>query len=184
MVGANESLNRVVNQMSIPISYFKNLELDNVFWNKFHFETKLEFFWILSRGSSLGFRVHHWRFIICFVSYPSYCSLHVKCCIFSPSSFCKWVLVYIFCSLPPSNHDKLIIIALVILSSLHLLCTLFLLRGCHHNSYPSFTSKFLRFLSFELIILWSQNIVQRNQGILLFNVMHSSMQVFCSLLFP
>jgi hypothetical protein len=103
---------------------------------------------------------------------------------FSPSSFCKWVLVYISCQLPPSNHDKLIIITLVIHSSLHLLCILFLPRRCHHNSYLSFRSKFLRFLSFELIILWSQNIVQRNQGILLFNVMHSSMQVFCSLLFP
>jgi hypothetical protein len=45
--------------MSISISYFKNLEVDNVFQNKFHSETKLDFFSTLSHGSSLGFRVHH-----------------------------------------------------------------------------------------------------------------------------
>jgi len=45
--------------MSIPISYFKNLELNNVFRNEFHSETKLEFFSIFSHGSSLGFRMHH-----------------------------------------------------------------------------------------------------------------------------
>jgi hypothetical protein len=139
--------------MSIPISYFKNLELDNVFRNKFHSETKLEMFSILSHGSSLGFKVHHWRSPSLYVFYPSYFSWHVRCCIFSPLSFCKWVLVHIFCPLPPSNHYKFIIIALVILSSLHLFSSLFLLRRCHHNSCPSFTSKFLRFFSFELIIV-------------------------------
>jgi len=135
---------------------------------------------VLLYGLGCTIDAHH----LSFVSYAFYFSLHVKCCIFSPSSFCKWVLMYIFCPLPTLNHDKLIIIALVILPSLHLLCTLFFLRGCHLNSSPSFTSKFLKFLSFELITRWPQNIVQHNQGILPFSVMHSSMWVFCSLLFP
>jgi len=113
-------------------------------WNFFQFLVV-----VLLYGLGCTIDAHH----LSFVSYALYFSLHVRCCIFSPSSFCKWVLMYIFCPLPLSKHDKLIIVALVVLSSLHLLCTLFLPRGFHHNSCPSFTSKCLRFLSFELIIV-------------------------------
>ncbi len=87
-------------------------------WNFFQFLVM-----VLLQGLGCTIDAHHLFFF-----YPSYFSLHVRCCIFSPSNFCKWILVYIFCPLHPLNHDKFIIIALVILSSFHILCTLFLFR--------------------------------------------------------